>query len=308
MVGSAGTATFNQTGGTHNVTGDLILGNQATGNGTYNLSGTGNVAVTGSTIVGSGGIGTFNQTGGTNTVSGALTIANTTGSTGTYNYSGGSLTAGSIVNNGAFNQSGATTVTANVTTNRGILKTTGTTARFTGTFTNFWAYISDPSDNTFTDLIIDATGYLVGGTGDSFFITNDFINNSANALWNTRNARLVFDTGEDILHQFTLAGLASTDAFSWGTLELTSGNILTLLGSSLYVDTLIIGSGSDLNLDGITLHYRNLRITGGTIDYFNGAQLVAWDQPSAVPEPGTLLLLGIGVVGLLLTRRFIARG
>ena len=39
IVGDAGSGAFNNTGGTHNVTGNLILGNQATGVGTYTING-----------------------------------------------------------------------------------------------------------------------------------------------------------------------------------------------------------------------------------------------------------------------------
>ncbi|MBK9469952.1 MAG: hypothetical protein IPO20_19175 [Gammaproteobacteria bacterium] len=57
IVGDAGVGVVNTSGGTHNVTGDLILGNQVTGDGTYNVSGTGEVVVTGTTRVGREGAG-----------------------------------------------------------------------------------------------------------------------------------------------------------------------------------------------------------------------------------------------------------
>jgi hypothetical protein len=67
-----GKGTFNQSGGTVNCPSgynpsDLIVGCDYYGNGTYNLSGTGNL-ISYDECVGSGGIGTFNHTGGTNTV------------------------------------------------------------------------------------------------------------------------------------------------------------------------------------------------------------------------------------------------
>src|SRR3954452_11142489 len=39
VIGDAGTGTFSNTSGTHNVTGNLILGNQSTGIGTYSITG-----------------------------------------------------------------------------------------------------------------------------------------------------------------------------------------------------------------------------------------------------------------------------
>ena len=39
IIGDAGTGTYNNTDGTDNVTGELILGNQSTGNGTYTITG-----------------------------------------------------------------------------------------------------------------------------------------------------------------------------------------------------------------------------------------------------------------------------
>jgi len=70
IVGDAGVGVVNTSGGTHNVTGDLILGNKVTGDGTYNVSGTGEVVVTGTTRVGREG-------------SGALTVADDGRFTGT---------------------------------------------------------------------------------------------------------------------------------------------------------------------------------------------------------------------------------
>lgn len=97
IVGDAGIGVFNNSGGTHNVTGDLILGNQATGDGTYNLSGTGSLNVTGTEFIGAAGTGTFMQTGGTNTAN-SISVGNNLGGIGTYTLSDGPLT----VTNGSF--------------------------------------------------------------------------------------------------------------------------------------------------------------------------------------------------------------
>lgn len=142
-------------------------------------------------------------------------------------------------------------------------------AAFTGTFTNNGAYISDPSSNYFTDLVVGSTGYITGCIGDNFYISNNFTNNSTqNGLWDTVSAYVAFTTGADSLHDFYLTGTDygafSTgfgNNFAWGTLQLDDGNSRNLYGTALYLDNLILGSGASLNLDGISLYYNPLRIT-----------------------------------------------
>ncbi|MBI5234907.1 MAG: PEP-CTERM sorting domain-containing protein, partial [Deltaproteobacteria bacterium] len=427
IVGDAGTGVFNNSGGTHNVTGDMILGNQATGVGTYNLSGTGSVVVSGSTIVGAFGTGVFNQSGGGNAItdnlvlgdqatgSGAYNLSagalsandlhigengsgvftqsggsnaiaselfigrntgssgsydlsggtlsvgwaervgvlgtatfNQTGGTnqtselriggsGTYNYSGGALTAtGGITNDGAFNQSGATTVNANVVNNNaynisgpgtntvagdffnsatGTVKTTATTAVFTGTFTNLGAYVSDPSNNYFNNLIIQTTGYLHGGTGDNFFIADNFYNNSAqNTSWNTAMSLLSFTNGMDTSHDYYLTGVdfgasvaGFTNNYAWGTLQLDAGNNLNIYGTALYLDMVVLGSGTALNLNGVHVYYNTLVNNGGSWALLNGGTFTQIAS-AQVPEPTTLLLLAIGFGGLLAARKRLFNG
>jgi hypothetical protein len=75
------------------VTGNLILGNQVGGDGTYNLSGTGTLQVTTTAtamIVGNAGIGTFNHLAGTVDAAGVILGSGNSG-TGTYNLSDGTL-------------------------------------------------------------------------------------------------------------------------------------------------------------------------------------------------------------------------
>jgi len=71
-VGSnGGVSTVNHSGGTNNISGTsgtLVVGGFSNGANAYNLSGSGNVTVGGSSYLGAGGRGTFNQTGGSATV------------------------------------------------------------------------------------------------------------------------------------------------------------------------------------------------------------------------------------------------
>jgi len=131
VVGDAGGGLFSNTGGTHTVNGNLVVGNQLTGVGIYTLGGTGNLALTtagaqvilgnasgangtfnfnttsGDTgtvtfnsgtgqqiIVGENGSGTVNQGGGNLNLSGksvSLTLGANANSSGVYNLNGGSL-------------------------------------------------------------------------------------------------------------------------------------------------------------------------------------------------------------------------
>ncbi|MBI2411634.1 MAG: PEP-CTERM sorting domain-containing protein [Deltaproteobacteria bacterium] len=345
VVGHDGNGVFNQSGGWNIVSTNLIVGSGA-GTGEYNLSG-GTVSASNENIGIGTGLGVFDQTGGSNQVSGTLTI----GTNGTYNLNSliiASLYAGTIVNNGTINYSGgnghitatggnictycgnydpnattfenngtlnisgagAKTITGNVT-NNGTVNAVNTDITFNGTFVNNGEYFSDPSSSYFDDLIINPTGYLVGGTGDNFFISGDLMNYSdQTSLWYTADSYLGF-TGTT-LHEFYLGGWdsASSMSFSWDTLELSDGGSIFLnggTGASLYVDNLILSAGSSLDLNGFSLYYYSLTDFGGS--YFNGQliSLASNGGSSEVPEPSTLLLLGSGIAGLAGLRRFYRR-
>jgi len=107
-VGNAGQGTFIQTGGTHTVGRDLILGNKATGIGTYTLS-DGNLIVAGAILKGAGSS-TLNLDGGTLLVGGgngsitvgSLVLGSTAGSSGNHTLSGiGSIAATNLMYVGA---------------------------------------------------------------------------------------------------------------------------------------------------------------------------------------------------------------
>ena len=91
VVGDAGNGTVTQgsltdstvAGGMVTATGDLVLGNQATGNGTYNLTNGAAASVTGNTFVGVAGTGTFLNDGSTHTTN-DLIIGEESGASGGY--------------------------------------------------------------------------------------------------------------------------------------------------------------------------------------------------------------------------------
>jgi hypothetical protein len=340
-VGHDGTGVFNQTDGQNMYfdNGSLSVGS-GSGNGTYNMNG--GMLVTTNINIGTGsGTGTFNHAGANVSADQTLTI----GANGTYNMTddgsswfGPQLYAATIVNNGTMNLNGgrvetaggicsycgegpaATNVENNGTinfggpgerqmtgniVNNGTMKITDTTVRFNKEFTNNGAYLSDPSSNYFSNLMVGETGYLVGGAGDNFFLSGDFFNYSTETfLWNTVDAYLAF-TGWGT-QQFYLGGWDETSsmAFSWGTLELGDYRNLFLsggLGAALYVDNLILGAGSTLDLGGFNIYYSSITNLGGS---FSGGQLIQFagntgGGPAPVPEPSTMLLLGSGIAGLI---------
>jgi hypothetical protein len=88
--------TFTHSGGSFaNAAGSLDLGEAAGATGTYNLGGTGSIALA-SEVIGASGSGTFNQTGGSNSLpaNGNLYVGYNPATTGTYLLKGGTLTSG----------------------------------------------------------------------------------------------------------------------------------------------------------------------------------------------------------------------
>ena len=97
-IGDAGTALFEQTGGTFTSEMELYIGYKASAQGQYNLS-AGNLEAA-YECVGYQGVGEFNQTGGSHTAD-ELYIGEMAGSWGEYTFTGGSLEIGALtINNG----------------------------------------------------------------------------------------------------------------------------------------------------------------------------------------------------------------
>ena len=206
--------------------------------------------------------------------------------------------------------------TGNVT-NNGVVKTTSTTVTFSGTYTEAGTFISDPSDNYFSNVNIVSGGAWVGGAGDRFFVSGSFVNQSTNSQhWDTHSAELHLLAGA--ADEFAVNGRdlgVSFDGydnnFAWGTLSLAAGRSLTLLdadqtpGGAIYVNHLDLQGGieqiSAVTGNGMTLYYslgdpRNAYLEGKSYALAGGGSI------TPVPEPAAIFLSMIGAPLVLMRR------
>ena len=281
-VGNSGTGVFTQSGGTNTISSSnsLMVGVSSGSNGTYILSGSGQLSA-GSEYIGNSGTGTFTQTGGMNTIANALYLGKNTGSSGTYNLIGSlQLSAASeyIGNSGTgtFTQTGGsnTVIYVKIGAN-GTYTLKDGTLNINGGFENQGVF--DLSNNSAT---INAVSAIIDSSG-SFFANagNASINLDSNSLFivptgvdptlyfkNYINNGMLHQAGStlDILSTNTIYGVGSFNDHvnCWGLLSATPGYSINLnaglnisdagsvaLGSgTLYVNDSISGiSGGSLS-------------------------------------------------------------
>ncbi|MFZ2087418.1 MAG: hypothetical protein WAU47_02495, partial [Desulfobaccales bacterium] len=349
IVGLAGTGTFTQNGGTFNNSGIMVLGQENGATGSYSLQD--GTLTTQSLTVGLRGAGTFEQQGGSLTVNDHLKIndvddaeipPNNTLGSGSFTQTGGTANIANLTNyqNGQvhINNSGGAIVATTIgnMTNYGAVEVTGNIiSTTTVTFTNYVEHGSYTSNqvttNIISDLIVESSGYLVGGAGDEWHIGNNFMNySSQNASWNTGQSTLsFFQTGGPLsTHKLTVNGLdfgaqyeGYTNNFAWGILDLRYLAESTIVledadeteGGALYVRA-ILGLEFDetdplnphhiVNLYcpwDINVYYDpdfSAYLNGLTYSLDGGGSLV----PVHTPLPGSVWLLLSGLAGLGLAR------
>lgn len=321
LIGYKGTGTFNQTGGDVTVVDRLFLGpgnaySTADGQkGTYQLT-DGTLTVSGQERVGDSSVGHFIQHGGSNaTPTMYIGYGNFPGCTadphGRYDLFGGSLEVSDKLYVGYYDAGVAGEGLLNVS---GGQMTIGSLE--VGTHTGEGQFvISNAASNIeiLDSLAFGPDGSFTAVPGSTVhMIGSDFENHSTDAgdLADMINLNFIFEGGTANIDPFEVAGedmgaimAGFADNFALGTLTLggvdvgnvklvdTFDNQLASFGSeALYVENLILGPGSYLDLNGLNLYYLGFTDLGGS--FFNGT-------PTQVPEPLTIVLLGFGGLGLL---------
>ena len=308
-IGVGGTAAFTHNSGINMLSGILTVG----ANGTYNLSGVDAVLSPYGGIMNNG---IFNYSAGYLNIPVSSQSASNFTNNGTLNIidgTGGRSFSAPVINNGSVNATGTTVTFSGVFTNNGSMKVTGSTVTFNGDFINNGEYNSDPSTTIANRIVIGPTGYLIGGPGDQWIVSNDFENRSTqNTLWNTRDSALQFTGGGS--HTMSLPGTAAggyENNFAWGTLTIDEGDTLVLdgaAGGALYVGrilglvfdpndpstiTNIAGNGRSIFFD----PRNNESLTGLQYALSDGTLMYAAAVPT--PIPSSVLLFGSGLLGLI---------
>ncbi len=167
IIGFLGTGTFNQTGGTHNVTGTITIAAKPGSQGTYNLSGSG--ALNADAIVVIAG-GSFNQSGGTlkavTFTQAGGTVTGTLQNQGTFIYQSGRF-SGRLLNQGTVVLNADFTATGGMENDALFTLASGRTVRLSGAGLDGsgTTRLNAGSDLTATHIIQSAL--VIGGTSKS---------------------------------------------------------------------------------------------------------------------------------------------
>lgn len=261
-----------------------------------------------------------NQTGAT--LSGFGNLSGSVQNNGNIDFYGPTNLIGNLYNDATLLVRNNQTLITGHTVNNGTIQTLKGTVIFEGGLTNNGAYISDPSDNYFTDLTITDIGYLVGETGDRFILTGDFINHSQQAIqWNTTAASLLF-TGLGSQQLYLTGSDVGAHAngyhnnYAWSDLQIGSGAHLALFdgndddGGAFYTGLIIgafLNGGEVANIsgNGYNIYYNaalagNAYLGGLTYNLQNGGRLIGL---TSVPLPASAWLMLSSVLSMLFVQR-----
>ena|GEM_PF-2442661 len=289
-IGKTALGTFNQTGGTHTISGDLQFATSSGDAGTFNLSG-GILTIDGNITTGAGGSGTMNVDGGTLVMLGSnntltnFVIGNAAGSNASFTLTGSEgLTAGSeIIGNsgtGTFNQNGGSNA-VNGDLQFGAAGGAGTYNLSAGTLT-VGGNITTGAGGSGT---MNVDGGTLSVTGGNIAVTNFNVGNAAGSNGSfalaggqilTATSEIIGNSGTGTFNQNggsnavngdlqfgAVGGSSGTYNLSGGSLNV-AGNITTGTGTSGL-------SGGTLNIDGGALNVGGTNITLTNFNIGNAA-------------------------------------
>ena len=248
FIGFNGTGTFNHTGGTNTVNASAVgafdLGGFAGATGTYNLSGTGALAVNAHEYIGDSGTGIFNQSGGTHTIAAGkdLYLGYSAVSTGTYTLSAGTLSGDNLV----VGDSG--TGTLNITAGGSVSSDSASIGRFIGSEGNVLISGTESTWTNNNDLTVAHQGLgTLRATGGADISTHEVI--IANAAGSSGS---VYVDGSGSTWTATApfgiyignSGAASLTIASGGQVSQTSGSTYVGALDGSYGDVTVQGAGS----------------------------------------------------------------
>ena len=234
--------------------------------------------------------------------SGEITGYGTFRSGGLTNYSAVTFTGATSTVNGPVTNASAGTInisynpaifTGNVI-NNGFVKSTSTTVTWAGGFTNNGTYHSDPAQNYFSSLANGASGLVLGGAGDGFFVTGPLATNAGDIdLGGT--STMVVDNGSGALSQTSGTLEMGTGAtLSAGSVEISGGILLADGLAAMITANLFYSSSSTSTYQGILAGAGTRSRSMVRPPFWSSAGPATVSRAARMFEAGTLEVTGAG--------------
>ena len=308
--GGTGTATYNLNGGVNNVRGQVRMGNGEGSVATVNQTGGHfNIPTDWShfELNKGSGLATYNISGGTMTVcdfvmsswwahgeaAGADAVFNITDTNGVPDITFLAPDLGPSLPGCGFSLGGHASVSNR--NNATITAVTGTVFHMQGHFDNHMGgYVNDPvkgDDETDTAGLNNIT--LQFEHGNAFTDTLEVAGEDLGAVLSGLDKNYA-------LEGLAVGGTTVAGVYQDAAVMLvdTWDNQKNALAEALYVNDIVIGVGSDLDLNGLNVYYDGTFTNNGTVSDSVGGGGIYY-----IPEPATMVLLGLGGIGVLIRRR-----